>query len=131
MSAEIKARWAQTVQIEKLKTALIQLIDERPITADLLFDLVPKLGLNNTIPVEATTNFAIFFGGGIRYFFTLYENGIAYRICTMDESKMPTIAYVGYIETFLGEIGDGYTKLAGEYGLKNEVEIIRYMKPTK
>lgn len=111
---------------------LVALINGRPVTKELLFELVPKLNLTTRISAKKTKNFSLFFSGGVRYFFTVYANDRAYRICMDDvyanlkDAKCD--GYIGFIGQELSEIDD-YTRQEGDYECKDGVEILTYLKP--
>lgn len=119
--------------ILRAQSELMHLIAGRPITLDLLFELVPALDLNQRVSILDTKNFSLFFRGGVRYFFTVYGESLAYRICMIDEGPhaeedIPVEGYVGFLTGVLGELGDGYTKLHGDYEVRGLVEIVTYTK---
>jgi hypothetical protein len=113
-------------QIEMVKTDLTRLIAGRPITKELLLELVPLLELNNRgISVFATKNFSRL-DGVMRYFFTVYDKDVAYRICdSYDGGDAPVEN--GKIQEILGNLGDGYTLFVNGFPI-DRVMIYTYTK---
>jgi hypothetical protein len=109
--------------LEELQEQLVG----KTITVDLLIELVaPKrTEWNAKVPTSETLNFSQFFHRPIRYFFSIYDGDLAYRICLQDDSTQDgkIDAYVGLIYSVLGEL-DGFNKPVGDFVLEKGVEIL-------
>jgi hypothetical protein len=114
----------------KLDAAPVSTVEE---TKDFLFKLVEPLAktYNSQVSMYYTLNWRMFFGSAVRYFFTVYKNGLAYRICTIDNKPTrdaPCEGYISFISHGLGTV-DEYTQLNGDYEERGSVEILVYRKP--
>lgn len=117
--------------LTKYKTELERKLKGKQVTTKLLFDLIipERTEWNKNVLTSDTINFSTFFGRPIRYYFTVYANELAYRICLQDDSQQDgtTRAYIGFITSELSEL-DEYKKPVGEYEYQNGVEILIYHK---
>jgi hypothetical protein len=127
--------WTMSAPIKKAKEELMEMIGNQPITPDLLFSLVPRLGLDTRdIPWTETLNFGQFFGRPYRYFFSVENGGdTVYRVCVLgnpanapDDHKSD--GYIGFMCGVLRKVGnDGYTN-GGSYLQSGDVELVVFTK---
>jgi hypothetical protein len=75
------------------------LLGKKPITHETLCEHVPSLGLLGKVPIYDTINFGLYWGGMIRYFFTLYEDKLQETFILLFRPKG------GPLYPFPGELG--------------------------